>query len=232
MKQVLLFAVIFGLPMSASAQQSWPDTTHRHEVGIDVSSFLWLYSGRAVSDSSSPWMLPAPYWVAYRYHFRNHWALRIGIGGFAMKDERPLFGYSDPLTYTTKQSEVDVRIGLERGQDLAKRWQVIYGLDLRPAWTYQYTDYQYSNGYYRHGEEDHGTDLAGAVLLGIRYRITPRFSLLTEASLAVVATHREQRQFTEPMDADHVPQPDVSISTNSIHTLFQPPLNITASFAL
>lgn len=231
MKPAMISLMMLGLPLAACAQETWPDTVHRHSVGVDVSAFLFQYAGRIAADSNAPTAPRSLYWASYRYRFHRGWNLRFAIGGQVAKDERP-WTYMATETYTVETSAFSVRAGVERTQELAKRWQVFYGLDIRPAWSRTYTDRQYSNAYYYHGQEATGTDWAVASLFGIRFRITPRFSLLTEASLAYVATERKRRDFATPTDADHAPQPDATLTTHGFYTLFQPPLNVTASFSL
>ncbi|MCO5275655.1 MAG: hypothetical protein M9900_12160 [Flavobacteriales bacterium] len=219
------------LPFWANAQQTWADTVRRHSIGVDVSAFLFQYAGPLVVDSNAPTAPRSLYWASYRYRFHKGWNLRFAMGGQVAKDERP-WPSQGFETYTVETSAFSVRAGVERTQELAKRWQIFYGLDIRPAWSWAYTDRRYSSGYYYYGQETTGTDWAVGPLLGIRFRITPRFSLLTETSLAYVATERKQRDFTTPMDADHAPQPDATLTTRGFHTLFQPPLNVTATFTL
>jgi hypothetical protein len=234
MKKFFVITALLGTATVSNAQQAWPDTTRRNEVGVDVTTFLWQFLGQVSSDgiSNYAFVYPTPYWVTYRYHFHKYWNLRFAVGGTITNDEEPGLGGPTTETYTNKNSELDLSIGAERAEELGKRWQIFYGIDFRPAWFYQYNDFIYSNGGYQYGSEQHGTAMAIAPMLGIRYRITPRFSILTEASLPFVSTHNERRDFFKPLGDGYPPMEDQTQTTNGFHTAFTPPLSVIATFDL
>lgn len=144
--------------------------------------------------------------------------------------QRPKYGSTE--NYHTKQSGIDISVGVERTQELTKRWQVYYGLDIRPSWTYSYTDFTHSSGGYQYGDEDRGTYFAVAPVLGIRYRIAKRFSILTEASLSFIKSTVKSRNFSIPLDDQNPQLPDLDQTTNNVDTRFQTPIAVVATFDL
>lgn len=198
---------------------------------MDISAFLWQFLGRTDSNGTSSFVYYSPYMVSYRYHF-GKCSIRFALGGLINDDERPGAGSPNAEPYHIKSSELNVRVGIERAQELSKRWQVFYGFDLRPSWAHSDNEYIFSQGYYQYGRETHDTDFGIAPLLGIRYRITPRFSILTETSFMFVANTNELREYSVPQDDAHPPQPDHTQTTHSFNTFFIPPLSVVATFAL
>lgn len=231
MKRHLAVIGLIFIAMAASAQQTWPDSTRKHEVGVDVTAFLGQFFSHVNSDGVGTFLTVSPYWATYRYHF-GHCSIRFALGGSINDDETPTYGGPDAEPYHNKSSELDLRVGIERAQELSKRWQVFYGLDFRPSCAHIDNDFIYSQGYYQYGRESRETDLGIAPLLGVRYRITPRFSILTETSLAFVSSTFELREYSTPQDDAHSPQPDRKQTTNSFDTRFTPPLSIVATFDL
>lgn len=232
MQKLLTLIVLMATFGIATAQTAaWPDTSRRHEVGVDVTSFLWQFLGKT---DSNVYGAPSasPYWVTYRYHLHHHWNLRFAVGGSISDSKGPTSTYPGSYERVLKSSQLGLRAGVEKAQELSKRWQVFYGLDLRATWVHDYNDYHYSNGGYRYGSDSRGTDLGAAPFLGIRYRITPRFALLTEASLAFMSQKTDARNFSVPILPGYEAVPDVNTSTTGFHTVFTPPLAVIATFDL
>ena len=75
MKKFIAILPLLFIATVSNAQQAWPDTTHRNEVGVDVTTLLWQFLGQVSSDGISNYacVYPTPYWVTYRYHFHKHW---------------------------------------------------------------------------------------------------------------------------------------------------------------
>lgn len=221
----------FLLSTSAcSAQSGWEDTTfRRHSIGVDVSAFIHQYGG--VANSGSTFLSLSPYWVSYRYRLNRNCNLRVAVGGnySGTNDPYPL---DAAITIKHSTSTYSARVGVERAQELAKRWQFFYGLDLRATWNNQYDDHSGgTGGGYLNGREQRESLMGIAPLLGIRFRITPRFNLLTEASLSLLSTREELRTFKTPIDGGPE-QPDVITETTGLHLGFSSPISITATFAL
>lgn len=211
------------------AQSGWEDTTfRRHSIGVDVSGFLFRYIGH--SDSAVSTFQPSPYWASYRFRLNKHWNLRAAVGGSLNRLDRPS-RIASREAYRTEQSTFSARMGVERVQELAKRWQIFYGLDLRAATTHRLSEETYSNAGYVYGSEQGSTNWGPAALFGARFRITPRLNLLTEAGLAFLVTTEEQREFYMPTMEDKPPLPDMETKTTGLRTQFNPPLSITATFA-
>ncbi|HMN06765.1 MAG TPA: hypothetical protein PKD45_13670 [Flavobacteriales bacterium] len=175
-------------------------------------------------------MAPSPYWFSYRYRLNKQWNLRAAVGGNIYREDRPSM-FADRDNYRIQKTQWGLRAGIEHAQELAKRWQVFYGLDLRSSWTCELNEERFSNGGYLYGSEESGSAIGPAVLLGIRFRITPRFNILTEASLALMSTTKEKREYSTPILGGE-PKPDVTSRTTGLQSTFTPPLAVTATFAL
>ena len=218
--------------LNTTAQTELTVKLHRHEAGVDVTAFLRQFlNWGGGSDPYAGYTLPS-YMAAYRYHIGRS-DIRFGIGWYGFDEELPAYWYNSPQdTYRNKHSELTIRIGFEWHQELNKRWQVFYGLDFRPSWISTSTQWTYSNAGYRHGAESTDQLLAITPLLGVRYRITPRFSLLTESSFSFIRHDGWSRQFSEPMTVDYPPIPDETLRRTSFRTSYQVPLSVIAAFDL
>ncbi|MBL0126136.1 MAG: hypothetical protein IPP83_01495 [Flavobacteriales bacterium] len=216
----------------ANAQTDSIAHRHRHEVGADMSAFVRVFISHYAS--LEPDLLAQPdHLLSYRYHFR-HFNVRFGVGGAADDEERDAsWTNSQPgETYHIKTSKVAFRIGVEGFQELNRRWQVFYGLDLRPSWDRYDNGFTSSNQGYnnaRHTREQH---LAAAPVLGIRYRITPRFSVLTETSIAFMTTQYGSTVVFTPQTDAYPAREDEVVKTTSFATVYQAPILLIAAFDL
>ncbi len=227
-----LFVVMLAVGTASSARSDTLLHVHHHEAGVDVTAFLRQFLSWGVPNGDNTNYLLSPWVLSYRYHLK-HWNLRFGVGGMISDVEQPDYSYSNPTETTRrKQTELDLRVGAERYQELSKRWQVFYGLDFRPSWQYSQNDYHYSNGGYRYGSDSRQQDLAFAPLLGLRYHITKRFSLHTETSFAFMRSDSELHSYTVPIVDGYPPLPDTRQRTGSFRTVFQTPLSVIATFDL
>lgn len=230
--RVLLIIALLASRLITSAQSENPNRVHRHEVGVDATSMIGYYVAHA--GVGEPFYLPSsPYMFTYRYHLRK-FNIRFGAGGAASDIEREAtwYGSQPGETYHDKRSELALRLGIEHAQELTKRWQVYYGIDFRPDWEVSNNGWTFSNAGYRHARRSSAQTLAGAAVLGIRFRITPRFSLLTEGSFAYAATVHEVRDVTTPQAEQYPPIPPDESKTRSSGTSFTAPFLIVAAFDL
>lgn len=224
MKRALILIALSALAYMCAAQSGWPDTTfRRHSIGVDVTAFLWRYVGHSDNSSAS-----APYWVSYRYRFNSKWNLRTAIGGDIQQETKP--GFVNDIR--EESSEFNFRVGVERAQELAKRWQIFYGLDVRTAFTHYSNDRMPDAppGYIKKTRID-GHSLGPAVLFGLRYKITPRFSILTETSVAMMFA-KEKEETSQRLEGGIQTSPSYYGETTRLQTQFSPPLSVTATFAL
>lgn len=224
----LNLAIGLSLSLLTFAQQ---DTArqHRHELGLDFTNFFGNYLGFNTAGSGSLYV-PA-YMVTYRHHFR-HWNIRAAVGGDLSRTERPTSFDFGPENYASERTEVYLRIGAERFSELGRRWQVYYGLDLRPSWLHVVEDAVYWNGGYSNGEEVKGRSFGIAPLMGVRFRLTPRFSLTTEASWGLQWINNESRKYYAAVIEGYPDIPDVTTKSSSLISSFQPPFSVIATFDL
>ena len=213
------------------------DTTvhrhRRHELGLEMTRFVrQFFYNPGANEFGGDFYTPT-YMFSYRYHLRRS-NLRFGIGVDASDVERPAtwFNSLPGETYHVRSSSISVRLGWERVQEITRKWQVFYGVDLRPAWVNNQSDWDYSNGGYRFSLQSTEEHWAVAPVAGVRFRISPRFSILTESSFAfdrVVSTSRRSATSQAP---EYPPIDDETTKTTSTATVFQAPLMVIAAFDL
>jgi hypothetical protein len=214
------------------AAQTDTTTRHHHELGLEMTTFLRQFLYNPGTDPLGSYYSPK-YMFTYRYHFRQS-NLRFGIGADVSDIERPAGWYNSQPgeTYHIRSSDVALRIGWERYQELTRKWQVFYGIDLRPAWVSYQTDWEYSSGGYNFSLERTETHWALAPLAGIRFRLSPRFSILTESSFALDRAVSNVQRSATPQTPDYPPIEKETIKTTSFSTTFQAPLMVVAAFDL
>lgn len=228
---VLLTAMLLSAP-TCLAQAPAAEAPHRHELGVDATSLFAYYIARPFGDMG--YSLPvSPYAFTYRYRVGGY-HLRLGTGGVLIDQERPAGWYNaEPgETFTIRQSVLALRLGAERWQDIAPRWQVFYGADARVRQEVQENGWSFSNAGYRYGDRQETVTVGGAALLGVRFRITPRFNLITEAALEYTSSRGEGTRRATPLTPDYAPREDVTEKGRTSAVQVQLPFFIVAAFWL
>lgn len=138
-----------------------------------------------------------------------------------------------PTTYRTIQRFINYRLGFEHFDNLSAKFQVFYGIDLYYSGAYNRTDAQYWNGGYANGNETKTTSFGVAPLLGIRFKLNKRLSLLTESSFAIGRNNSWQKRFYIPVNGTYPALPDdPKAKSNSITTSFNFPLFVVMAVTL
>lgn len=224
MKYVFLFLCI-GVFATSLVGQDAPKE-YRNEFGLDgtgfIRSFLSFNEESAIYGNYEP-----IYYLSYRRKFKPG-NIRFAIGGAYEQMDLPGSGsQSDSLMFVRNSYSIDFRIGWEFTNELSSRWQVYYGLDFRTSFSHSYNEARYYSGGYANGTESDNQILGIAPLLGFRFRITDRISLLTEANFSLNWAKTENRDFFTPVNSTYPELPDeVDPTTNSVYTSFRQPLSI------
>jgi hypothetical protein len=226
--RIHLLAVYLCVAVSTSAQT---DSSHwrRNEFGLDLTTFFRQFLTWSGSEAPS-YYVPA-YMLTYRYHFRQ-WNLRAAIGGDVSREDRPTPYDFGPSTYASEKTAIDLRVGAERFSELGRRWQVYYGLDIRTSRSHTVEDAMYWNGGYSNGVENKVSTMGIAPIMGVRFRVTPRFSLLTEANWALVWSTANTRKYYSAVIEGYDPIPEETTEQSSVNSAFQTPVAVVATFDL
>ncbi len=217
---------------AAFAQTDETAPIHRHEVGVDATLFLRQFFTR--QDADAAFLFPtSPYLFSYRYKTRC-FNLRFGAGGSFSESEYPAswFGSLPDEIYKRMRSSLDLRVGAEIFQQVGPRWQVFQGLDIRAHWARDNNGFTFSNAGYRNARDMRTEELGLAPLFGVRFRVTPRFSILTEMSVALAWGESNVSEVRTPLTEEQPPVEDETSRTRHFNTVYQPPLFVAAVFDL
>lgn len=223
--------ILAACNMSVFAQDTTGRTKgYRNEFGIDASGFFKQFVNLNYQQYN-PYYSPT-YYLTYRRHFKNS-NLRIGIGGEYKYADQPTGMYGNTTTYTNTDLAADIRIGYEMFSNINRRWQVFYGVDARPSISYNKNENQYWNNPsagYVNGMVTVAQTYGIAPLLGFRFRITERFSLLTESSLSINFFKQSSTQFFNPVSNQYSPKPDVRSRTTKVYSSLTQPVSLFVAF--
>lgn len=228
MKKYFLSTMLLVCFLSASSQDI---KTHKNEFGLDFTGFARQFLFNNNDEFSSNYYDPI-YFVTYRRHIKKS-NLRFGIGGSYEDKHYPSSNPNDSLRYHSVNNSVDLRLGYEFTSEIAKRWQVFYGVDLRSSISHYKNDAPFNNAGYANGSEGRNNTYGVAPVLGVRFRITDRLSLLTEANFAFNIQKETSSKYFIPLSDQYPPLPDVGPeTTNRTFTSFTKPLALYLTFDL
>ncbi len=226
MKHVFLLVLMSVFTTSVVGQEAPKE--YKNEFGLDGTGFIRSFLTFNVESVMSANYDPI-YYLTYRRKFQPG-NIRFAIGGGYEQMNFP-GPQSDSLMFARNSYSIDLRIGWEFTNELSSRWQVFYGLDFRTSFAHSYNEAHYYSGGYANGRESYHQILGIAPLLGFRFRITDRISLLTEASFSLNWTKSEHREFFTPVNSTYPEIPDEKDPTvNSVYTSFRQPLSIFIVF--
>jgi len=153
---------------------------HKHELGADVTGLLKQFF---FNNYNAPTYFPA-YYISYRYHLKKT-NIRFGLGAqYSNRQSSPYLINGEEKTFSNISSSFSFRIGYEKFSELSNKWQAFYGVDFRSSTSSVNNQAHFSNAYYINGSIS-ATQVYGiAPLLGFRYRISKRVSILTETSFS------------------------------------------------
>lgn len=226
----LVLACSFGQDTVKSSSTQPPEKKHRNELGLDMTPFIKYYLN--FSDNFDYYQ--PGYMLTYRRYFKKS-NIRSAIGGNYLYSEIPSPYNGDSLTniFYNKQRSLVFRLGYEFFQDLSKRWQVYYGADLNATCSYQRNDAPYWNGGYANGYETTTAGYGIAPVLGIRFKMSNRISLITESSFLIQYYTSSSYRYYIPVTSAYPPKEDDPKSTNKrIGTTFSYPLSLVLTFVI
>lgn len=239
MKRIPLIIALCFIGLSTFAQDTTKVKQHLNEFGIDVTGFLKEYLNFGVSDPAlySPSYTPT-YYLTYRRHF-NCGNLRVQVGGSYSNNQISSNYNSDTNRYYEKGYSINTSIGWEFYDNLGKKWQVFYGADLRGSYVYSNNDDNTSGVVTANGSLFFNgwlskTQIYGlAPLLGIRFKLTKRLSILTETSYTFNWEYDFNGTYYVASPGATGPAPHTTSQKNTkIYSTFSQPLSIFFDFTI
>ena len=237
MKKSLLlstFVFIVGITFSqVKSDKSDTNKVYKNELGVDVTGFFRRFFPVIQTDYYGQYYyIESPaYYLTYRRHFKGG-NIRGGIGGdFSRRDVKNYYNTTDTKKYFSLNQSISTRLGWEFTNELSKKWQVYYGLDLKFSKQYYSTNGYYFNADYITGYEYTAQKYGIAPLLGFRFKLTNRLSLTTEACLTVnFENSYSERTFTPTSNLYPSKNKEVTPRMNSISSNFTQPLSVILTF--
>lgn len=228
MKKILLSGALALSTLGAFAQEvTDPFVTYHNEFGLDATGFLRQFFN--VDNNLNGSNYYPTYYLTYRRKFAKG-NIRFAFGGSYANTDQPSPYPNDKNKYGSTAYGLDLRIGWEFKTEISKRWQAFYGLDFRPSFFSQKNDAPYFNGGYANGMESKGQNYGFAPVLGLRFKLTNRLSILTEASLSMNFQKVTNRQyFISPNNQEPVP-PEQKTEQTRMYTSFNQPLAVFITF--
>lgn len=168
--------------------------------------------------------------MTYRRHLKSG-NIRFAIGGSYSFEKLKSPNPSSPQEYVDHRYSYDARIGWEFTNEINRKGQVFYGFDFRPSYNYYKNDYGNQNAGYSNGAEEKSQIFGFAPLLGFRFKLSKRLSLVTEANFSVNYQERTSRRYFTPLSNLYPQIPDDSApKTFKTYTSFNSPLFIIITF--
>lgn len=233
--KAIFFIVLFFLSFTDAFSQKleteldWDQNRH-HEIGVDATGFIKQFTNLN-GDFFSANFIPI-YQFTYRYktRFGN---LRFAIGGNYSEQEFQNLFIGDSTIRKRMNNFISGRIGWEFKNEISKRWQVFYGVDFRPSFSYAREDALQYNFDYVIGQESKSKIMGFAPLLGFRFRLLPRLSLMTEASFVMNFQTTSNRLYYAPRYDEFPAKEDVKMDDlKSVYGSFNAPINVIIAFDL
>lgn len=204
--------------------------TFKNELGFDITGSLKYFF---TLNQTYPYeQTPALYFFSYRRKFKPG-NIRMAIGGNYLHNERDPQFPGETSSYFYNAYSVQFRIGWEFVNNIGKRSQIYYGIDVRPSYNYDNSNSQYTVDGYSYGYEVKTQKYGLAPLFGYRVKLSPRISLTAETSISLILSKSDQRTYSIPVSSAYPAVPDnVSPTLKSFYTSFSQPFSLVATFDL
>jgi hypothetical protein len=230
MKRLAFIFILCFIEASTYAQDTTKTKQRLNEFGIDATGFLKQYLDFG-SQQYATYYNPT-YYLTYRRHF-SCGNLRVAVGGDYTDTQLPPNFSTDSNKYYDRGYSFYGSIGWEFYNNLSKKWQVFYGVDFRWTQVYSKDDENYSNGGYTNGSESKTQIFSLAPLLGIRFKLTKRLSILTEASYSINREQDNNGTYYTPLPGAIPPAPQAtSQKLLKVYTSFSQPLSVFIDFTI
>ncbi len=230
MKKLLLITYICFIGLSSFAQDTTKVNKHPNEFGIDVTGFIKQFLN--FNTSQFPTYYSPTYYLTYRRYF-GCGNLRVEIGGDFMNNQVAPENTTDSNKYYDRSSSLYLSVGWEFYTNIGKRWQIFYGADFRPSFTYSKNDVMFWNGGYAQGQETQTQVYSVAPLLGVRLKLTKRLSILTETSYSIIYEQDNTKTYFTPLSGAPLPAPvPTSQKLTKMFSSYAQPLSLFLDFRI
>lgn len=221
----ILMAVIF---FAAFAQENTDQVkVYKNEFGIDATGFLKQIINFDPTQSYPDYS--PNYYLTYRRHFKSG-NIRFAVGGSFSNISTPSDLATGPKYFYDNTYSFCSRIGWEFFNDLSKHWQVFYGLDFIPSFYHQKTDKDYTSGGYAKGSENKNQGYGIAPVLGFKFKLTNRLSIMTEINYSLVYLQSEHRNYYTPLLDSSPALPDEKTKSKNVFGSFSQPFSLFLLF--
>ncbi|MDA3868337.1 MAG: hypothetical protein PF489_16510 [Salinivirgaceae bacterium] len=230
--KVVIIALLVLVSNLVIAQTTDVTTDSHHEISIVVDdifapdvvpvsydyydSYVMYYSDYALFDKYT-----TKIGLGYKFHFGDN-ALR---SKFSYGKNNEKIDDEDDAEMESKNMMLNIFLGYERNVSIGKA-QIFYGLDLNLN---KYTSnlvYEDDNSFYNSKIESTGTNTGYGIspLIGVRYYITPNFSLSTEIKYSVETYRGENKYEYYEFDDydDYVYEREEKTTSSGLNTKFGP----------
>lgn len=224
---IILAVFLCQMAKPQAPEQKKDSSGYRHEFGLDATSFIRQFLNLNFSGSQVSYPV---YYLTYRLHSKNS-NIRAGIGGEYNKKNAKPSSTSSPLREHDLTRSTYYRVGYERIKIISPKWNVFYGVDLRPSISYIKNDNTNQISGYTVGQISDSKTIGIAPLLGAKFQLNKRLSLSTEASLSFNYSETKTRNFYTPHSVFSPDKPeDNHRDTYTWYTLFNPPVFVIFAF--
>ena len=228
MKTFLTIVLMITSLSSFAQDTATTKKVYHNEFGIDATSFVKAFM--AFGNTQSNYYSDPAYYLTYRRHFKSG-NIRFAIGGDYSYEQVMNSNTPDLHDYFWTTYSYEIRLGWEFCEELSKRWQVFYGLDLKNSYTAQKKDATSFSISYAYGYNDISRIKGAVPLLGFRFKLTNRLSLSTEASFSVNYLDHSFSYFFTPRSALYPTIPEVITPRRKVtFTTFRQPVFIFITF--
>ncbi|MCU0435625.1 MAG: hypothetical protein MUC87_19350 [Bacteroidia bacterium] len=195
-----LLILFFLAPLSVLANDSIPDKTRHHELGINATLLL-----KQVVNFSPTTLTMLPYQVTYKY-ITGKRAWRTGIGINISRQSGRVREFNTPVNYYPSRStyfnttSLDFRAGYEFQIPIEKRFCGYVGFDAvtslrnEKSFSVTITDNLPSNFFYNTTSvNEQNISAGGGAVAGFQFFLTKRISLFTETPIYLVWTKSDSQ---------------------------------------
>jgi hypothetical protein len=192
MRTLITLVFVFSLSATATAQYRHGNNFHRkdvhHTVGIQLNELVrQVFNFNGGFNNPSSYITHNPYLLTYHINSRSTgWGVRTGIGFFYSKEpQSSLYG-----TGLNEVTDIRARLGIEKAFRLGRRWSTGAAADV--IWNHERNLFEstyYQGGSFATPDTSYNYSLQRSITLGgglsgwLRYHITPRLTIGTEANV-------------------------------------------------
>lgn len=228
MKKFLTIVLLISSLSSFSQDTITTKKVYHNEFGIDATSFIKAFLPFG-SVQTYPYYDPS-YFLTYRRHFKSG-NIRFAIAGLYGYEQVKITNTPDLHDYFKKMSSYEIRLGWEFCEELSKRWQVFYGLDLLNIYSTYKNDADYFYGDYAYGYKYISRLKGASPLLGFRFKLTNRLALSTEVSISINYLDYSSSSYFTPRSPLSPEIPEIiNPRRNALYTTFRQPVFVFITF--